>query len=275
MELRLRIELTSAADAAREWREHLSSGGAFVRGASAEANLACTVVLADPCGRELELPAQTVYAGGDGVGVALDGFDAQLRGKVQAWIDATEDALDLDPPTTRAEIGIPIVRFGVPVEDEPEAPPDETAEEGEDEDEPERDPLARNVFERLRNLPVVAQLKVAREGEVHERKALERIYGKLVWEALLRNPRITLPEVARIARMGALPRPLLELIVGTTAWLRSPEIRRALLTNLRLTAEMIPRILRLLPKHELRLVPQQTAYPAAVRDVARRLLKDE
>lgn len=154
-------------------------------------------------------------------------------------------------------------------------------EEPEDRDPPEaepvteaRDDVARNVFERLRNLSVVDQLKIARGGEVHERMALERLYGKTVWEALLRNPRITHPEVARIARMGALPRTLLELIVGNTAWLRSPEVRRALLGNLRLTADMIPRVLRLMPKHELRVVPAQTAYPAAVRDVARRMLKE-
>ncbi|MCB9559294.1 MAG: hypothetical protein H6708_02660 [Kofleriaceae bacterium] len=139
---------------------------------------------------------------------------------------------------------------------------------------PPRDPAVRNVFERLRNLPVAAQLKVAREGEVSERIALERMYGKTVWEALLRNPRITHPEVTRIARMASLPRPLLELIVSNTAWLRSPEVRRALLGNLRLGVDMIPRVLRLLPKHELRLVPSQTAYPLGVRDAARRLLKD-
>ena len=69
-------------------------------------------------------------------------------------------------------------------------------------------------------------------------------------------------------------RTLLELIVNNTAWLRAPEVRRALLGNLRLTADMIPRVLRLLPKHELRVVPQQTAYPAAVRDAARRMLKE-
>jgi hypothetical protein len=65
------------------------------------------------------------------------------------------------------------------------------------------------------------------------------------------------------------------LIVGNTAWLRSPEVRRALLGNLRLTPDMIPRILRLLPKHELKLVPNQSAYALAVRDAARKLLKDQ
>jgi hypothetical protein len=154
----------------------------------------------------------------------------------------------------------------------PDAAPDPAPDA--DDDELPRDPVARNVFERLRNLTIVQQLKVAREGEVHERMALERMYGKTVWEAILRNPRCTHPEVARIAKMGALPRPMIELIVGNTAWLRSPEVRRALLSNPRLSPDQIPRILRLLPKHELKILPNQTAYPAAVRDAARRLLKD-
>ena len=131
----------------------------------------------------------------------------------------------------------------------------------------------RNVYERLRGLTLVQQFKVARAGELHERVALERIYGKTVWEQLLRNPRITAAEVGRIARMGNLPRPQLEQIVGNGAWLAVPEVRRALLTNPRLTAEMIPRILRHLPKHELKLVPVQLAYPAAVREIARKLIK--
>ena len=46
------------------------------------------------------------------------------------------------------------------------------------------------------------------------------MYGKNVWEALLRNPRLTAPEVARIARMGQLPRPLIEIIVGSDEKLR-------------------------------------------------------
>jgi hypothetical protein len=34
-------------------------------------------------------------------------------------------------------------------------------------------------------------------------------------------------------------------------------------------------VLRLLPKHELKLAPMQTAYPLTVRDAARKLLKHE
>ncbi|MBW2457532.1 MAG: hypothetical protein JRI68_23695 [Deltaproteobacteria bacterium] len=102
---------------------------------------------------------------------------------------------------------------------------------------------------------------------------VERIYGKNVWPALLNNPRLTVPEVARLARKANMPRPLLEVIVANGGWLQSGQVRRALLSNPRLTTEMIVKVLRLMPKHELKLVPSQTTYPSAVRSTARRLFK--
>ena len=90
-------------------------------------------------------------------------------------------------------------------EPEPAEPPEQDTADDAAED---RSPAARNMHERLRGLTLVQQIKLARDGEVSERMILERMYGKNVWEPLLRNPRLTGPEVARIARMGALPRPL-------------------------------------------------------------------
>jgi hypothetical protein len=130
------------------------------------------------------------------------------------------------------------------------------------------------LHERLRGLTLVQQVKRAQTAEVSERIVLERIYGKTVWEPLLRNPRITGPEVARIARMGALPRPMIELVVGNGTWLQIPEVRRALLANPRLGTDQIVRVLRLLPKHELKLAANTTSYPMPVRDAAKRLVRE-
>jgi hypothetical protein len=133
---------------------------------------------------------------------------------------------------------------------------------------------ARNVHERLRGLNLAAQIKLATSGELHERIVLERLYGKNVWETLLRNPRLTAPEVSRIARYGSLPRVLLDLILANNAWLQVPEVRRALLSNPRLGNDQIMKVLRLVPKHELRLAAVQTAYPQAVRNAAKILLRE-
>lgn len=133
---------------------------------------------------------------------------------------------------------------------------------------------SRDPYAYLRNLAAAEQVRLAAKGDSVERIQLERLYGKGVWEALLRNPRITPPEVAKIARMGALPKPLLDVIASHPTWTGAPEVRRALLANARLAPEHCTRVLRLVPKHELRLMPQQTAYPPAVRDAARRLLRE-
>ena len=130
-----------------------------------------------------------------------------------------------------------------------------------------------HVQERLRGLSVVEQLRVARDGTLTERVALERLYGKVVWEALLRNTRVTVPEVSRLARMGTMPRPLLELIVASPAWLQVPQIRRALLSNPRLSPELVHKVLAALPREELQLVPQITAYPPAVRMAAKAMVR--
>ncbi len=125
----------------------------------------------------------------------------------------------------------------------------------------------------LRNLSYSDQLKIAREGDQGERVVLERLYGKSVWEMLLQNPRITVVEVARIAFKGGLSRPVLEAIVSNPGWLANSQVRRGLLTNPQLGREQVVKVLRAMPKHELKLAPKQSIYGPAVREAARRLLK--
>ena len=67
---------------------------------------------------------------------------------------------------------------------------------------------------------------------------------------------------------------MIELIVGNGGWLQIPEVRRALLANPRLGTDQILRVLRLLPKQELKLAGVQTSYPSVVRDAARKLVKE-
>ncbi|MCP4445343.1 MAG: hypothetical protein GY811_08370 [Myxococcales bacterium] len=137
----------------------------------------------------------------------------------------------------------------------------------------QRKPVPRSAQERVRNLSMADQQKVARSGELADRVALERLYGKAVWETLLHNPRLTPPEVLRIARMASLPKPLLDLIVNNRGWLSSPQVRRALLANRRLTKNMVATVLRATPKNELKIMHRQTAYPPIVREAAAKLTK--
>ncbi len=74
--------------------------------------------------------------------------------------------------------------------------------------------------------------------------------------------------------MGTLPKPLIDVIVSHAGWLSKSVVRRALLSNPRLSGRALTKVLRALPKPELKLVPQQRAYPYRVRQAANRLLGD-
>jgi hypothetical protein len=123
----------------------------------------------------------------------------------------------------------------------------------------------------LRNLTAGEQIRVARSGSQQDRMALERIYGKAVWEALLQNPGITVGEVSRIAQKGALPKSLIELIVSNGSWLANNAVRRGLLQNHRLGRDLVAKVLRAMPKHELKLVEKQSIYSSVVREMAKKI----
>lgn len=223
----------------------LGAGGVFVPVCALPIDTDCILVVRGGRG-SLEVEARCVFVDGKGgAGLQIYRFTPELKEQILALVAA--------PAVEVAPAAAPVV--------------------DDDEDKGPARAAPRNVHERLRGLTLVQQVKMARTGEQHERIVLERLYGKTVWEPLLQNPRITPPEVARIARMGTLPRPMLELVCANGAWLQVPEVRRALLGNPRLGTDQIIRVLRMLPKHELKLATSQTAYPYAVRDHAKKLLK--
>jgi hypothetical protein len=116
------------------------------------------------------------------------------------------------------------------------------------------------------------QQKLAAVGNLAERTLLERIHGPNVWETLLRSNRLSLPEVARIARKGTVPRPLVELIAASAAWVASAEVQRALLSNPRSSTAVVMKVLHAMSRSDLAQVARQTAYPLAVRVAAKKLM---
>ena len=229
--MRSRVPVSlGVADLDRE-RPNLERGSVLAAGVTdVPVGACCELALSFPSGETLAVDARAVLATGTGTVFAFEGVDRAALARCLSG-------------------GSPAAAPGERDREDVAAP--------------------RNVVERLRGLSTNEQLRVAREGSQTERVVLERIYGKAVWEALLRNAHLTVPEVARLARMGTMPRPLLELVVANPAWLQAPPVRRALLSNPRLAPEQVHKILALLPREELKLVPQNTAYPATVRTAAK------
>ena len=235
--------------------EDVSAGGVFVPDGNLALNDECELVVRGHSG-EIALPARVVYIDpARGTGLELLGFGPTIKERIVALAQAPEpepepvDASALD-----------------------EAPANDDDDDDDDDATPDK---PKNLQDRLRGLTLAQQVRKANSSDPSTRIILERMYGKNVWEALLRNSRLTSPEVARLARMGTLPRIQLETIVNNGAWLQIPEVRRALLTNPRLGTDQIMRVLRLMPKHELKVAATTSAYTFAVRDAAKRMIRDD
>jgi hypothetical protein len=271
---------------------HLAAGGVFVEGCALAMNEDCDLVVRAADGAtELAVAARVVWVDGNrGVGLQLLALDDETKRKIATM--ATGKAMptavarssgSASESESESESESGSASESASESESASASESESASDSDSESGPATDDtspgsslrdIPRTLHDRLRGLTLAQQGKLAQTGETQERIVLERLYGKHVWDALLHNPRLTGPEVARIARMGALPRTQIELILNNGAWLQIPEVRRALLGNPRLGTDQIARVLRLVPKAELKLASIQTAYPLAVRDAAKKLLRD-
>jgi len=237
------LEFASEAELLALYESELRHRRAFVPGSfSIEPRCACRLRLIRSNGEELELEAEAVFVNPDppfaGVGLELRELSVEL---LRAFLaPSTRERVD----SVREGSSPPIVGQGA------------------------------SPIERVRQLSLRERDQVARRGPLAERVALERVFGSLVWEALLENPQLTVPEVARIARNGTLSLPLLTIIVEHSGWLKSGEIRRALLGNPRVKSLHLERILRAAPPSELRQIASVSPYRPLVRSLAKRLLDE-
>jgi hypothetical protein len=203
----------------------------------------CRLLVMHPQGGSFSVEAEVVFLRTEepGVGIGLDlvGLDADKLAGLEAFVRQAAEALASDS--------------------------DHAAKE---------EPGARNIYARIRQLNLPERQKVARQGLLSERVALERTFGGSVWEALLQNSSLTVPEVASIAKKGTLPQPLVTVIVANGGWLASGEVRRALLSNPRVNGVQLDRVLRATPKTELKQIAQMSPYRSQVRMAAKKMLSD-
>lgn len=124
-------------------------------------------------------------------------------------------------------------------------------------------------LKKIQKLSVTQKIKLAEEGDLTQRTLLYRMYGKLVFDGLLRNPRLTEMEVARLAKLGTLGQQQVQTIARKVEWLRNERIRNALLSNPRVPPPIIQKIVSMLGKHELRPLLQRRDFPPPVQQAIR------
>ncbi len=249
----LTLTVADRAELQALFDQDLSKGRAFVPGATGVVEFEACELCLEHAGRTHKLRAEVVFIKlegiGCGVGLQLSSLDAAARAELTAFVD-TATAKSTEPSAREG---------GASAESMKQEVPDRGA--------------ALSMHDRVRALTPVEQQKVAAHGTLPERVALERVFGPNVWEALLANPRLTLPEVATIARKGTVPRPTLENLAGHTSWLAAPEVQRALLSNPRSTAAVVAKVIQVMARSDLVLVARQTSYSHSVRTAAKKKLE--
>jgi hypothetical protein len=116
---------------------------------------------------------------------------------------------------------------------------------------PEEDPERMPIRRRLARMGMDDKINLALSGDREERMALAMDSNKAIHHYLLKNARITLDEIAFMARLPSLNPDVLERIAEIPAYTQNPTIAKALVYNPRTPVQTAIRLLDRLPRAEV------------------------
>ena len=131
----------------------------------------------------------------------------------------------------------------------------------------------RNLWDRLRGLSRMEKLLLAAKADRSERAILLQDSDPQVLFSLLRNPRLTIDEVIRLAKTPYLTYQTAELIMKSPAWYANQDVRIALIHNAKMPLPFALRILPTLPESELRNISRGAATSMPLKQAALRKLQ--
>ncbi len=108
--------------------------------------------------------------------------------------------------------------------------PESVPEQSEQEPEEKREAV-KSVSERIRALSVTEKAMLAMKCDLAERRVLMQDNNPKIQEFLLRNPKLTDPEIAWMAKNPMSAIPTLMTIVQHKEWMSGDSIRQGILTN--------------------------------------------
>ena len=136
----------------------------------------------------------------------------------------------------------------------------------------EEKPPQQNPWDRLRGLSQTEKILQAVKADRSERAILAQDNDPRVLLSLLRNPRLTVDEVVRVAKSSFLNYQLADVITQTTQWMGSLDVRIALIRNPKTPPSFSMRILPTLPEAEIRAIAR-AGTNMALKTAALRLLQ--
>jgi hypothetical protein len=146
-----------------------------------------------------------------------------------------------------------------PVSD-PEPPSDDTLEK------------KQNTWDHIRSLSQMEKILLAVKADRTERALLLQDNDPRVLLSLLRNPRLTVDEVARLTKSSFLNFQVADVIMKTTQWMSSLDVKVGLIHNPKTPQAFALRILPMLPESEVRSIARAGSN-MALKTAALRLLQ--
>jgi hypothetical protein len=110
----------------------------------------------------------------------------------------------------------------------------------------------QNIWDRIRALSQMEKLLLAVKADRTERALLLQDNDPRVLLSLLRNPRLTVDEVARLTKSSFLNYQVADVITKTGQWMANLDVRLGLIHNAKTPPAFALRILPTLPESEVR-----------------------
>jgi hypothetical protein len=162
---------------------------------------------------------------------------------------------------------------------------DPGAEPGEDledelEEESEEEPLAedeayQSKYQLAQSMGVGDKIKIALTGDKEWRSLLIKDSNKLVNSAVVKNPRITEPEVLTIAKSVVQNEEILRIICHNKEWIKNPSIRKALVLNNKTPLPVALRFMGFLTEKDLSGMAKSKNISSVLANNAKRMLSNK
>jgi hypothetical protein len=159
----------------------------------------------------------------------------------------------------------------VPFDPLAEGPEEQLAQDALDQfqqEEEKRDSL----YSRIKSMAVGQKIKLALKGGREARGILLRDANKVIKRLVLRNPRISEDEIVIFAHNKSEESEFLDYIAKRKEWVKSYQIRLALVANPKTPAPLALRIVNTLLDRDLRRLAKSKNVPGLVSSAAKRLL---
>jgi hypothetical protein len=187
---------------------------------------------------------------------------------------------ETEPPVAPEEPANAAEEFDEEHAGDPDGDPEEEQEEWPDEEqeeEPEEEPLAedeayQSKYQLAQAMGVGDKIKMALTGDKEWRSLLIKDSNKLVNSAVVKNPRITEPEILSIAKSVIQNDEILRIICQNKEWIKNYSIRKALVLNNKTPLPVALRFMGFLTEKDLQGMAKSKNISSVLANNARRAL---